>query len=200
MKLVQWMSVVVAIGFAQPLAAQAVAPREVVTSAVESVEALGKQVVLGNHKVAIEKMYPQWKERMAKRRGGIEKLEEELEGIGGMMARNGVNIISFKTQGAPRVYEVWPGKDAGGANAGQPVFTKWMMLVPTVMQIRIMQGDDPKGHVINLHGFQIAISEKGRQDWTFINGSDVTVADLRSLFPALPANMELPEVRREAAE
>ena len=184
-----------------PVGAQAPAPREVTSSAIAAVEALGKRVVLGDHKAAIESMYPQWKKRMAKRFGGIEKLEQQLDGIGEEMARNGVGIISFKTMGAPRAYEVWPGKPLDGVEGeAQPVFDKWLLLIPTVTQFRIMQGDPPETHVINSHGFQVAIADKGRNNWTFINGSDVSVSDLRSLFASLPANMELPPVKREVAE
>ena len=181
--------------------AQTVAPREVTVSAIAAVEALGKRVVLGDHKAAIDSMYPQWKKRMAKRFDGIEKLEEQLEGIGEEMARNGVAIISFKAQGAPSVYEVWPGKmpEDAGPDA-KPVFDKWLLLIPTVTQFRILQGDPPEPYVINSFGFQVAIADKGRDNWTFINGSDVSVSDLRSLFASLPANMELPPVKREVAE
>lgn len=180
-----------------PLSAQATAPPEVTKSAIDAVEELGKQVVLGNHKVAVDKMYPAWKKRMAIRVGGIDKLEAKLLGIGQLMARNGVNMISFKTKGAPWVYEVWP---AAEDDKGAPVFSKWVMLIPTVTTFRIMEGDPPKAHIINSHGFQVAVSGKDKLDWTFINGSDITVPDLRALFPSLPANLELPNVKREAVE
>lgn len=180
------------------LSAQAVAPPEVVKSAITSVEALGKKVVNSDYKAAIDSMYPQWKERMAKRKGGIKKLESELEGIGEMMSRNGVQIISFKTVGMPTSYEVWRGK-GGDAAGGEPNFTKWLLLIPTVTQFRIFHDDGPKAALINSHGFQVAIADKGQDNWTFINGSDVSVSDLRSLFTTLPANMELPLVKQEAA-
>jgi len=181
------------------LSAQAVAPPEVVKSAIASVEVLGKKVVNSDFRAAIDQMYPQWKERMAKRKGGIKKLEQELEGVGEMMARNGVQIISFKVSGAPKSYEVWPGDTSESAD-GEINYTKWLMLIPTVTQFRIFHDKGPKAAVIDSHGFQVAISDKGKNDWTFINGSDVTVSDLRSLFITLPANMELPLVKREAAK
>lgn len=188
------------IGLWIPLAkAQTDVPAEVVKGAVTAVKVLGDKVVRGEHKAAIDSMYPQWKARMAKRKGGIEKLEKELEGIGEVMARNGVQIISFKTKGVPITYEVWPG-DSSNLEEGQINYTKWLILIPTVTQFRIMPDDSPKGYVINSHGFQIAVADKGKNNWTFINGSDVTVADLRSLFITLPANMNLPLVKREAAE
>lgn len=182
---------------AMPAGAQGEAPREVVASAVAAVEDLGRKVVLGNHKAAIDSMYPQWKKRMAMRKGGIEELERELDGIGAQMARNGVSIISFKTNGAPRIYEVWPGKSAEGE---EPVYDKWLLLIPTITQVRIVQGEPARATVIDSHGFQVAIADKGQNNWTFINGSDVSVSDLRSLFASLPANMELPAVKREVAE
>lgn len=177
-----------------PLATgQGAGPPEVVRSALAAVEDLGDRVVRGNYAVAIERMYPQWKERMAKRKGGIEALERELAGIGEVMARNGVSLFSFKTQGAPKVYEVWPG-ESSGLDEGETNYTKWMVLIPTVTQFRIMSPNSPKAQVIDSQGFQVAISDKDKLDWTFINGSDVSVSDLRSLFITLPANMELPEV------
>lgn len=181
------------------LSAQTVAPPDVVKSAITSVEALGKKVVNSDFKAAIDSMYPQWKKRMAKRKGGLKKLEQELEGIGEMMARNGVQIISFKTVGAPKSYEVWPGDNANAA-AGEINYTKWLLLIPTVTQFRIFHDESPKGSVINSQGFQVAIADKGKNNWTFINGSDVSVSDLRSLFITLPANMDMPQVKREEAK
>jgi hypothetical protein len=176
-------------------AAQVVAPAAVKRSAIAAVEDLGDKVVKGRHRVAIDRMFPKWKERMAKRKGGLEKLEQELEGIGAMMARNGVSLISFEAVGEPSVYEVDPRGGDGGV-----VFEKWLVLIPTVTTFRIMDPDSPKLHEIESHGFQVAIAGKEKLDWTFINGSDVTVADLRSMFVTLPVNMELPKVKRVTAK
>ncbi|MGB1130968.1 MAG: hypothetical protein ACPG4K_13030 [Haloferula sp.] len=167
-----------------------------IDSAIEAVEDLGRKVVLGEHKVAIERMNPQWKKRIAARKGGIEKIEKQLEGIGAMMARNGLSIISFKTIGAPKVHQVWPGE---GSTAENPNYTKWLLLIPTVTQLRVMDttGDRPQARIINNYGFQVAIAEKEKLNWTFISGTDVKVSDLRSMFTSLPANMELPAVYRE---
>ncbi|MGE9271535.1 MAG: hypothetical protein ACQKBU_12090 [Verrucomicrobiales bacterium] len=179
--------------------AQVVAPPVVVDSAIEAVEDLGRKVVLGEHRVAIDKMYPLWKKRMAKRKGGLEQLERDMEGIGAMMARNGVSLISFKSFGQPAVHEVWPGE---GSTEMAPVYTKWMLLIPTVIQLRFMDKTQevPRVRTINSYGFQVAIADKDKLDWTFINGSDVTVADLRGLFTSLPADLRLPPVRREEVQ
>jgi len=177
---------------------QVVPPPEVAASAIAAVEDLGKQVLLGRHKVAIERMYPRWKERMAKRVGGMDALEKQLEGIGEMMARQGVAVLSFRHTGVPIAYEVWPGKAPEGA---PPVYQKWLLLVPTETEYRITQpGTPPTFHTIRSKGFQVAVSEKGKNEWTFIDGSGLSVADLRSLFITLPENMELPPVERKAVE
>lgn len=172
------------------------APAEVIRSAVQATEALGEKVVMGNHKVAVDRMYPRWKQRMAKRKGGVAELERELAGIGEIMARNGMSLTSFKIAGEPKIHEVWPGEKI----AGEPVFTKWVVLVPTVTRLRYMEEGQRKPGELDLYGFQVAITDKGSDDWTFISGSDISVADLRSLFTSLPANLELPEVKREMVD
>jgi hypothetical protein len=95
------------------------------------------------------------------------------------------------------VYEVSLGKKAVTVN-GKPsevdVFTKWLLFIPTATQFRLFKANDPKPHVVESTGFQVAISDKGKDDWTFIDGSGLTVSDLRSLFPTLPEDLELPAI------
>jgi len=182
--------------FSQVSSAQVAAPLEVVKSAEAAVNEMGKKIVMGDHGVAVDRMYPQWKERLAKRVGGREKLEEQLRSIGETMARNGISIVSVETHGEPMAHEVWPGKDADG----NEVMTKWLLLVPTVTELRILRDGDPKPSRLKMYGFQVAVADKDKLEWTFINGSDVTVSDLRSFFTSLPANLELPEVKHEDVE
>ncbi len=189
--------VTAATAFAQVnVAPQGNAPAGVVDSAVKAVKELGRQVELGNNQAAIDSMYPQWKDRMAIRHGSLAELERRLDGIAEEMNRNGISILSVKVNGVPRVYEVWPGKADEEAEGGIN-YTKWLVMVPTVTRLRIMLRDDPEPLLIDSHSFQVAISDKGENNWTFINGSDITVPDLRSLFITLPQNMKLPEVKRE---
>lgn len=170
---------------------------EVVASARAAVENLGSQVVLGKYEVAIERMYPTWKKRMAERMGGMEKLDARLANVARQMQSNGMSLISFKPQGAPRVHEVSLGKKKVTVNGREnevDVFTKWMLVFPTVTQFRLFKANDPKPYLVETTGFQVAISDKGRNEWTFIDGSGLTVADLRSLFSTLPEDLELPPI------
>lgn len=174
-------------------------PPEVVASAVAAVAKLGDEVVLGRYQVAVDRMNPMWKERAAKRLGGMEVLEKQLSGVAAQMVQQGISMISFKPRGQPRCYEVWPGKKVvreNGVDAEKLVHTKWLVLVPTTTQFRIFRKGTPKAIVIDSTSYQVAISDKGRNDWTFIDGAGLTVNDLRSLFITLPQNLELPPVEK----
>lgn len=172
---------------------------EVVASAVKAVGELGQEVVLGRYKVAMERMFPQWKERAAKRIGGMEKLEKQLDAVAEQMLQQGISITGFVPQGQPRAFEVIPGKKVSvvnGRQVEQLIYTKWLVLVPTVTRFRVFIPDDPKPVMIESTGFQIAVSDKGINDWTFIDGAGATVNELRSLFINLPKDLELPPLEK----
>ncbi|MFN4982424.1 MAG: hypothetical protein ACK56K_14795 [Akkermansiaceae bacterium] len=185
--------------YGQDLDAQNV-PQEIITSAVSAVESLGKEVVLGKYQVAIDKMYPQWKERTAKKMGGKEKLEKQLEDVAKQMLQRGISITDFKPLGKPTAFEVYPGKaiqTVDGKETEVMRYTKWLVLVPTVTRVRMLINGDPVPLNYESRGFQVAISDKGSNEWFFIDGSAVTVNELRSLFFTLPENLELPVLEKK---
>lgn len=173
-----------------------VAPPDVVAAASEAVAGLGNEVVLGRYQVALQRMNPQWKERTAARiKGGMPELERQLAGVAQQMVQQGISMISFKPQGQPRSYEVGPGKKVDTVNGEEVeslVFSKWLVMIPTVTKFRIIRPGETKPIFIESVGFQVAISDKGKNDWTFIDGSALTVNDLRSLYMTLPQDMEFP--------
>ncbi|MGD7653208.1 MAG: hypothetical protein ACQCXQ_08335 [Verrucomicrobiales bacterium] len=174
-------------------------PPQVVASAVAAVGKLGDEVVLGRYQAAVERMNPEWKERFAKRVGGMKELERRLDGVAQQMVQQGVSMLSFKPQGQPRTYEVAPGSQMrreNGKVVERLVYTKWMVLVPTVTKFRILRQGGQKPLVVESTGYQVAICDKGKDDWTFIDGAGLKVSDLRSLFITLPQNMELPPVNK----
>lgn len=176
-----------------------VAPPAVVASAVKAVGDLGKEVVMGRYQMAVDRMYPQWKERTAMRMGGMEKLQEQLDGVANQMLQQGISITDFKPQGQPRAFEVDAGKKVeliDGKQIERLRYTKWMVMVPTVTKFRALIKGDPLAVIIESTGFQVAITEKGKEDWTFIDGSAVSVNDLRSLFGNLPQDLELPPLEK----
>jgi hypothetical protein len=187
---------------AQDLAENAVtetASPEIVASAVKAVADLGKEVVMGRYEVAGERMYPQWKDRAARRMGGMDKLQEQIDGAGKRMLQQGISITDFSPQGQPRAFEVHPGKlveVVDGKQVERLRYTKWLVLVPTVTKFRTHIKGDPIAVIIESTGFQVAVTDKGKDDWTFIDGSAVSVNDLRSLFVNLPMNLELPPLEK----
>jgi hypothetical protein len=189
------------------LRAQEAAPADVSAAAVAAVKDLGNQVVLGKFQVAIDRMYQPWKERAAKEAGGMEKLEAQLANVPRMMAQQGVAVISFRPEGAPRSYEVGVGKEVvveDGKEVEKLIHKQWLVLVPTVTEYRITKpgerGTPPKIVVIRSTGYQVAVSDKDKNDWTFIDGASLSVAELRRLFITLPENMTLPPIERKAVD
>ena len=180
-------------------ATSAAAPADVVAAASAAVASLGNEVVLGRYQVAVERMNPLWKERTAERMGGMAELEKQLAGVAHEMVQLGISMISFKPQGQPRSFEVGPGKKVdkvGGEEVESLIFTKWLVLIPTATKFRIIRPGETKPLVIESIGFQAAISDKGKNDWTFIDGSGLTVSDLRGLFVTLPRDLQLPPLEK----
>lgn len=189
--------VVTMLGLATGLQAQTTAPIEVVNSAIAAVNDLGKQVVLGKMKTSMERMYPQWRQRLSERAGGEAALEKTFDEMMAAMMKQGTTMISFKTFGFPTVYDVYPGKKVemiDGKSVETLINTKWMLLIPTEIRYRVMNGATPL--IIESKGYQIAISDKDKINWTFIDGAGLKVQDLRSMFISLPKDMVLPEIKR----
>ncbi len=172
---------------------------QIIASASKAVEDLGKEIVMGRFHVAGERMYPMWKERAAKRVGGMHKLQQQIDGVAKDMLRQGISITHFAPHGQPRSFEVYPGKVVevvDGEKVERLRYTKWLVLVPTVTTFRTHLKGDPIAVMIESTGFQVAVTDKGKEDWTFIDGSGVTVNELRRLFVNLPMNLELPPLER----
>lgn len=170
-------------------------PPEVMQSATSAVAALGNEVVLGRYQAALERMNPLWKERVSQRMGSMQALEEQLAKIPEEMVRQGITMLSSKPEGAPLVHQVGPQK----GKSGNLVYTKWLVLVPTMTKFRLIREGNPKPLVIESLGYQVAISPKDKLDWTFIDGAGLKVSDLRGLFITLPRNIELPPVSKREA-
>jgi hypothetical protein len=174
-------------------------PPEVVASAVAAVSKLGDEVVLGRYQVAVDRMNPLWKERTANRMGGMEELKKQLAGVAAQMVKQGITMLSCKPQGKPLVHQVSPGMSRvkeNGVESVKMIYTKWLVMVPTLTRFRIIREGNPKPLVIESTSFQVAVSDKGRNDWTFIDGAGISVADLRGLFVTLPEDLKLPPVEK----
>ena len=188
------------IAVGQPGGEGTAAPVPVVESAVNAVRDLGNQVVQGRYEVAVERMNPLWKERTAARIGGEAAMKKQLADVSRQMNQQGISITSFQPDGRPRSYEVGPGKKVETVNGRQVeslIYTKWLVLVPTVTKFSLIPPGSTKPVAIDSTGFQVAISDKGKSDWTFIDGSSLTLSDLRRLFINLPEDLVLPPIGKK---
>jgi len=170
-------------------------PPEVIQSATSAVASLGNEVVLGRYQAALERMNPLWKERVSQRMGSMQALEEQLAKIPEEMVRQGITMLSSRPEGTSIVHQVGPQK----GKSGSLVYTKWLVLVPTMTKFRLIREGNPKPLVIESLGYQVAISPKDKLDWTFIDGAGLKVSDLRGLFITLPRNIKLPPVSKREA-
>ncbi len=177
-------------------------PDAAIASAVQAVADLGKSVVQGRYRVALDRMNPKEKAQLAKQKGGIEAVEKKLEGVADEMVRQGVRIISCKPQGKPVAYGVEPEdviEEVDGKKVNLVKYSQWLVLVPTITRFEVLhrvEGQPAKWIEIEEVSFQVAVSDRDKADWTFINGAGLSVARLRNLYLTLPATIEFPPVQR----
>ena len=194
---------------AQDLVESEVQPEEVpeaaIASAVEAVAELGKSVVRGNYQMALDRMNPKEKKLLAEKMGGLEALEKKLAEAPAQMERNGVKVVFSKPKGKPQAYAVTPvfvkPSEQGGAGGeegkGRWFYSQWLVVVPTLTRYEVRlptEGDGEQLVRIENLSFQVAVSDRGKDDWTFINGAGLTLGRLRNHYRTLPADIEFPPV------
>ena len=172
----------------------AVAP-EVAVSAQLAVEKLGQEMMKGNFEYGQQRMYPRWKRRLAKRYGGMEKLESALAMAAQQKIKMRLAVVGFEALRPTSFFSVWrtpkydpvtqqPIKDTSGKVI---VVEHWLAIVPTTTRVRVP--DPHKGgqlRTLEERGYSVAVSEKGQNDWYFMTGLKPSIQDLRGLFPTLP--------------
>jgi hypothetical protein len=175
---------------------------EIVQSATFAVSDLANQVLQGNYQIAIDKMYPEWKKNIARKLGGLDIFNQKLAGIQKAMTENGVTMLEFKPTLSPQLLEggvstIIQGSDSQNQSADA---MKWIVIVPTTTRLRILKEGTPMPILIQSKGYQIAITDKDKRDWTFIDGSGLKLSELRELFITIPMDTVLPEVSMSQAK
>ena len=94
-------------------------------------------------------------------------------------------------------------KQANEMNVGE--WKEWMVFVPTRKIVTVFDHSvsPPKLRKLQRNSFMAAICKKGTNDWTFIDGSSLTTASLRSVFPFLPRDekkLKLPKLGGKVIE
>lgn len=163
-------------------------------SAQAATQALGNEVLKQNFTYAVDKMYPRWLQRQAKRMGSEVKLRKALEQVGEQMDQAGITIDAFVAMPAGKAFHVHPKKKAGvqQIRTGNDVDYEILVIVPTEMKMSFYSQEQAKRSFLR-KSFQIAISKDAGLTWTFIDGATLKKQDLRSIFPLLPQQLTLPE-------
>ena len=184
--------IVASTGGAISIAEAGKVPQSVLDKAELATRAMGQQVLEGNFGVALERMYPRWKKRAAKKLpGGEGELARRLAEIPKEMARQGISMLKYEVQKPTSAHEVvlLRGEDRQGKAV--QMYLEWLVFVPTRAEYRVIDPETRLARKIETLGFQIALNKKGTPEWYFIDGRNCTIADLRSFFPGLPQNQKL---------
>ncbi len=166
-------------------------PETVRIEAQKATQVLMNRVVRGDVDAAFKHMNPDWRKIEARKNGGEAALAKKFrEGFASLKAK-GVELRATEAKMPVMAYEVDFGHQKqviNGVSTKIGVYKQWMVFVPTSSMVIARDHGvvPPKEVQMLLKSFQIAISEKGKNDWTFIDGAHITATELRQLFPFLP--------------
>jgi hypothetical protein len=176
-------------------------PLQVMGRARVEAQKLMDETVKGNFKEVINRMHPGYVKAISRPYGGPQKYKETMLKMMKEMGGSGIAIQAGITRDPQTAFEVdWgprevlvdgkPVLDANGKPKQEFAFRQWMVYVPTVMDV-FMKNEKGIQEKRRHGGFQIAISPKRNENWTFINGATVTPLELRKVFPFLPKDPRL---------
>ena len=179
-----------------------IVPLDVKRSAQAALQKVMDKTVRGDNQAAIDSMNPEYLEIISRANGGVVKHKAKLLNALNMMGKNGVTIQAGIAQVADSAMECDYGLVEGPEGVKMGVYRKWMVFVPTVKDISILDNEQqpPVLRTFRKWDFEVAISPKGREDWTFINGGGINSLELRKLFPFLPKEDKaffFPEIKTE---
>lgn len=177
-------------------------PHDVLKSAKMATQGLADRVVRGEYQVIVDRMYPALKKKEARKMGGMDQFEQKtIQKLKNLPA--GVRLVTMKALQPYSAFEVNFGLEERIVNGKKHkigIYRDWMVFVPTQSIISVTDtGVTPaKIYQIRNDSFQVAISRKGTNQWTFMDGGQVRAFQLRKFFPYLPAkdkDLGLPQVK-----
>ena len=152
-------------------------PADVLADAVVAVQNVGDQTLKGEYAEVVEKMYPRFQQRSAKKLGGKAKMALEMKAAVDKFAASGMKITNLTAEPALHGFEI-------------PEFREWLVFVPTTRTVRRIDPETGLAQRLEITDYQAAIRKHDGKDWTFLNGSTLSLLELRSLFPSLPNGIE----------
>ena len=190
-----------------------IVPMEVKERAQAAVQKVVNETIRGDFKSALDSMNPEFLEVISRPYGGPAKLKAKYIKQMKAMGKNGVTFEAAITRRADSAFEV----DYGFENVlvdGKPVmgedgkskqvarYRKWMVFVPTVKDFQFLDRSTNPAKLRRLRkwDFEIAISPKDQENWTFVNGNGMNALQLRKVFKFLPKEdkeFNFPKIKTE---
>ena len=145
-------------------------------------------------------MYPRWRKRAAVRAGGDAQLVKKFMTVPQQMKEQGIDLLEFEVGQARSGHEVFLGRGkVKGTQEPVQMYLEWLVFVPTRKVYRVIDPATRQPKKLELKGYQVAIARKPfledpplkQPNWYFIDGSSLTIPDLRSFFPGLPEDQAL---------
>jgi hypothetical protein len=193
-----------------------IVPMEVKERAQAAVQEVVNKTIRGDFQAALDSMNPEFLQVMARPFGGPQRLKAQLLRQMQDMGKNGVTFQAAITRRADIAFEVdygfedliIDGKKVMGED-GKPKqvarYRKWMVFVPTVKDFQYLDRSTKPAKLRSFRkwDFEIAISPKDQEKWTFVNGNGMNALQLRKVFKFLPKEdkeFQFPEIKTEELE
>jgi hypothetical protein len=169
-----------------------IVPMEVQLRAKDAVQAQVDLTLKGDFKAVVDRMNPDHLKILSREaKVPVDVVKANKLGQLQAVAQQGVTIEAMITLPPAGAFEVDFGLvnqivDGQAVNAG--AYRSWMVFIPTVMDFSAMDHDaqPPRMRTFRKWSFEIAISKKDGEDWTFLSGDGVNALELRKLFKFLP--------------
>jgi len=159
-------------------------PADIINNAKVAVSKLTTEILKENYNYSFDTMYQRSKKTAALNAGGEEELKKIFTEIPLKMKAQGIDILDIKVGKPTKSFEVRPAHFQDSSKT--PVFTEYIVFVPTSKIIRVIDPNSGVVKKLKIDGYQIAVRHIDSQIWSFIDGSTLSLRQLRDLFPSLP--------------
>lgn len=168
-----------------------IVPIEVKQRAQAAAQVVMDQTIRGDFQAALDSMNPDFIKVISRAVGGPQRFKTGLLKMMNEMGQNGITFQAAITQAPDTAFEVDYGfieRLVDGKVVKVPGYRQWMVFVPTVKDFQVLDPDAQPAHLRKFRkwSFEVAISPKENENWTFVNGDSITALQLRKLFPFLP--------------
>jgi len=164
-----------------------------IKSAKLATEKLADEILKDNFDYAIANMYPRLKATLSKRVGGeAEFLKRQRKAVDDLR-KSKTEIIDIKVSEPTELYYVWMKKKKGLDVIYYPFdYTiQKLVIVPITKHVKFgkINPDNGKPFAAVVNSYQLAIYDETDKRWSFIDGSSITVNEIRNLFPTIPLDI-----------